>query len=111
LNIGVPITMWSAALEFGDEAVRHLDGGGAFRRMLLARREGPADPGKIYERRGRPHQIADDDGGARARGFPPVDEKRGEFSGGGKLMARADLDRKQGGHLAAPMRLIAWPTI
>jgi hypothetical protein len=66
-------------LEFGDEAVRHLDGGGAFRRMLLARREGPADPGKIDERRGRPHQIADDDGGARARGFPPVDESAVSF--------------------------------
>ena len=65
------------------------------------------DPGKIDERWGRSHQIADDDNSTRVRGFPLVDEKRGELSGGGELMARADVDREQGGHLGAPMRLIA----
>jgi hypothetical protein len=67
--------------------------------MLLTRREGAADPGKIDERRGRPHQISDNNGGARVRGFPLVDEERGELSGGRELMARADLDREQSGHL------------
>src|ERR1700704_1041615 len=97
-------------LELGDEVVRDLDGGGAFRRMLLTRREGAGDPGKIDERRGRPHQLAGDDKSARGGGFPLVDEKRGELSGSGELMARTDLDREQGGHLGAPVRLIAWST-
>jgi len=76
-----------AALSSGRRVVRDLDGGGAFRRMLLTRREGAADPGKIDEwrgilvRSGRQRQR-------RVRGFPLVDENRGELSGGGELMAR-----------------------
>src|ERR1700722_14462426 len=86
-------------LDLGDELVRDLYGGGIFRRMLLTRREGTADPGMIDERRGRLHQIADDDGRAGVRGFPRVDEMRGERSGRGEPMARTDLDSEQGGHL------------
>src|SRR5712675_1019455 len=67
-------------LELGDEVVRDFDGGGMFRRMLLTRRKGAADPGKIDERRGRLHQIADDDSRAGVRGFPRADEMRGERS-------------------------------
>src|SRR3984957_8827590 len=86
-------------LDLGDELVRDLYGGGVFRRMLLTRREGAADPGMIDERRRRFHQIADDDGRAGVRGFPGVDEMRGEPSGRGEPMARTDLDSEQGGHL------------
>src|SRR5580704_5489595 len=86
-------------LELGDELVRDLYGGGVFRRMLLTRHEGTADPGMIDERRGRLHQIADDDCRAGVRGFPRVDEMRGERSGRGEPMARTDLDSEQGGHL------------
>src|SRR5580692_67697 len=86
-------------LDLGDELVRNLYGGGVFRRMLLTRREGAADPGMIDERRGRLHQIADDDSRSGVRGFPRLDEMRGEPSGRGEPMARTDLDGEQGGHV------------
>jgi len=46
--------------------------------MLLTRREGAADPGKIDECGGT-LQIADDNGSAGCAAFPLVDENRGSF--------------------------------
>jgi len=79
--------------------------------MLLTRRDGSADPGKTHERRGRVRQITDNNGSARVHGFPLVDEKRGELSGSGELLARTDLDRRQGGHLELLSGLIAWSAL
>src|SRR6202035_1152427 len=44
-------------LELGDEFVRDSNGGGAFGRMLLTRREGAAYPREIDERRRCLHQV------------------------------------------------------